>query len=704
MKNLLLLHIRSTKTTLACFLCFFSFFLTAQPSLDVNSDGTVNILILGTGNSIEPNFDEFSPVQISTELQSILASDPLISQNINVVSEDIYRMKTVSTGIAGQFTANRDYHCHSLTQYYYWPDNRTSRINNLKGNNGVDWDYVVIGADPYLVAKMPGYYSLGVNKIASLVHDGGAVPLLLMEWTKDTTLINHFEEYTYRTAGGAIVPLEVVPAGLAWQSLPPHQKDTAGIHPTPNGSYTAAATIYSTLLKRSASMSQYTYNDSIADAADIARVNAANQTHYTGKPTFVSPYKSCEISDTNLIYNHGGTSTENGILNGLNWVVAANQKTLQFGSTAPIHFNYGRSSMGSTHLYQIDSTRFDYSFGYPLQDDASTGLITMQYGIDKRASSTDVETDLGTARQMVNNSELPFARNVPLRTIISQMIEQIPGVLIYPIGDPWHLSNDVNKAIGSYIYTILTSDCTIRPSDTICLDSAQWRSWMAHKIGQETAWNVMYLEGANSCNKSIHVVNSCSPYAWINGITYNSSTSTATHTFTNMAGCDSVVILNLTYGTANTLVTQSGATLTASQSGANYQWIDCSNGVPINGANNRSFTPSASGNYAVIVSQNGCSDTSSCYNVIAVGANEHHQRNKPKIYPNPTHGNVSIDLGKNYQNVSVTVRNSLGQEVLLKTFYSTSIINLDIPGAPGLYFIAIAYGNHKEFLKLIKGK
>ena len=54
----------------------------------------------------------------------------------------------------------------------------------------------------------------------------------------------------------------------------------------------------------------------------------------------------------------------------------------------------------------------------------------MLYGLDKRRNTGDVETDLGTARQMINQSELPFARNVPLRTLIAQMLEEIPGVLI----------------------------------------------------------------------------------------------------------------------------------------------------------------------------------------------------------------------------------------------------------------------------------
>jgi len=509
---------------------FISLLAQGQTSpIDINGNGTLDILIIGSTNSIENNFEEFSPNQIATELDNILSSDSLVNLNINVISEDIYKSKTVSTGIAGQITANRNYYCHSLAQYYYWPDNRTSRINNLSGNNGTDWDYVVINADPYIISTMPGYYSLGVNKIGSVIHSGGAVPILMMEWAKDSTFINHFEEFTYRTAEGARVPIQVIPAGLAWQSLPSNLKDISNAHPTPNGAYLAAASIYSSLLKRSASSSQYNYNDTIADVAEYTRNTAVGQVHFSGQPTFVSPFKSCEISDSAIIYNHTGSSTEYGILTGLQWVTAGNQKTLQFGSTAPIHFNYGRSSMGGGFKeYKIDSTKFDYSFGYPLQDDASTGLVTMLYGIDKRASSTDVETDLGTARQMINQSELPFARNVPLRTIIAQMIEEIPGVLIYPNGDPWHLSNDVNKAIGSYIYTILTSDCTLPPGPTICQDSTQWRTWMAHKIGQETAWNLMYLKGANSCNKQIDSISACDSYTWINGTTYFSSNTAAT--------------------------------------------------------------------------------------------------------------------------------------------------------------------------------
>jgi len=500
MKKIILRRpLQSTNTFILVLSILLPSLLNAQTDpADINGDGTLNILVIGTNESIKGGSEEFSPNQITIELQNILSADTSISIAVNVVAEDIYRTKNVTTGIANQITSNLDYFCHSLVQYYYWPDEHQERMKNLAGLGNVDWDFVVIGADPYMIEHLPGFYSLGVNKIASKVTEGEGVPLLLMPWPKDETLMDHFEEFTYRIEYGAKVPLDNIPAGLAWNALTPSLKDVSSVHPTPNGAYLSAASIYTHIFNKSASWSQYVYNDSIADITQTTLDNAATQSHFIGSRTFISPYKSCEITDSALIYNHEGTSTENGILSGLQWVVAQDQKTLQYGSTAPIHFNYGRSSMGSTHLYVIDPSLYDFSFGYPLQDDLSTGLVSMQYGIDQRVNDNDVETDLGVALDMISQSELPYARNVPLRTIISQMLEEIPGVDIYPNGDPWHLSSDVNKAIGTYMYTILTSDCALE-GDPEPTDSIQWRTWMAHKIGYTTAWTVMHMEGQYPC-------------------------------------------------------------------------------------------------------------------------------------------------------------------------------------------------------------
>jgi hypothetical protein len=77
--------------TLACLL--FASSLRSQTSVDINGDGTLNILVIGTSISIEDNFEEFSPNQITSELQSILLADTSISINVNVGAENIYKTK-----------------------------------------------------------------------------------------------------------------------------------------------------------------------------------------------------------------------------------------------------------------------------------------------------------------------------------------------------------------------------------------------------------------------------------------------------------------------------------------------------------------------------------------------------------------------------------------------------------------------------------
>lgn len=59
----------------------------------------------------------------------------------------------------------------------------------------------------------------------------------------------------------------------------------------------------------------------------------------------------------------------------------------------------------------------------------------------------------------------------------------------------------------------------------------------------------------NNSNTGTDVITSCDSYTWIDGNTYTASNSTATDTLTNVAGCDSVVTLNLTiiYSTTATI-------------------------------------------------------------------------------------------------------------------------------------------------------
>ena len=94
-------------------------------------------------------------------------------------------------------------------------------------------------------------------------------------------------------------------------------------------------------------------------------------------------------------------------------------------------------------------------------------------------------------------------------------------------------------------------------------------------------------------------------------------------------------------------VSNEDPTLVANLDGASYQWVDCDNDwMEIIGANDQSFTPDADGNYAVIVNDGECTDTSSCESILTSGLNE---RNTIPFnyYPNPVTDQLIINLDAN---------------------------------------------------------
>jgi Fe-S-cluster-containing hydrogenase component 2 len=73
----------------------------------------------------------------------------------------------------------------------------------------------------------------------------------------------------------------------------------------------------------------------------------------------------------------------------------------------------------------------------------------------------------------------------------------------------------------------------------------------------------------------------------------------------------------------NTAITSSATTIQSLSDTLNYtfQWIKCDFGSYISGATSPTFTPATSGNYAVIVTQGNCSETSECTTICLVDSN-----------------------------------------------------------------------------------
>ncbi|NVK26460.1 MAG: T9SS type A sorting domain-containing protein [Flavobacteriia bacterium] len=115
-------------------------------------------------------------------------------------------------------------------------------------------------------------------------------------------------------------------------------------------------------------------------------------------------------------------------------------------------------------------------------------------------------------------------------------------------------------------------------------------------------------------------------------------------TLQTVNGCDSIIEYTVAIQSVDTAVSANGATLSAASNLDNYQWIDCGNGgTAISGETSSQFTATANGDYAVIVTANGCTDTSSCVSVTGIGMAEIETEGF-RVYPNPSkNGTLQIE-------------------------------------------------------------
>ncbi len=171
-------------------------------------------------------------------------------------------------------------------------------------------------------------------------------------------------------------------------------------------------------------------------------------------------------------------------------------------------------------------------------------------------------------------------------------------------------------------------------------------------------------------------------------------------TIANAIGCDSLVTTLLIVTPVDTGVTEGFATLTANATTASYQWFDCESGQIITGETNRDFSPKTNGNYGVIVTENGCSDTSACYSITNVGVNTKINNSKVVVYPNPVKEQLNIQItGELPQQLRLI--NALGIEVLswvpTETEHKLNVENL----AAGFYFLQVQHKTESELMKLL---
>ena len=165
-------------------------------------------------------------------------------------------------------------------------------------------------------------------------------------------------------------------------------------------------------------------------------------------------------------------------------------------------------------------------------------------------------------------------------------------------------------------------------------------------------------------------------------------------TLINTVGCDSILQISLTVDTVDTQVSLSGITLSVVAFADSYQWIDCSTNQPIPGATDQFYQATSNGNYAVIITNNGCSDTSDCLPVTEVGV-PGIAISSFNIYPNPSSGQFTLMWSDDLIVAkTIEVLDAAGKRVhTTGSGNLTSPVALDVQLPPGYYLIRLNHAN-----------
>jgi endoglucanase len=168
-------------------------------------------------------------------------------------------------------------------------------------------------------------------------------------------------------------------------------------------------------------------------------------------------------------------------------------------------------------------------------------------------------------------------------------------------------------------------------------------------------------------------------------------------TIPNLSGCDSIITLNLIINRLNTTIIKTGDSLRVNADSAVYQWLNCGNDHSfITGATGRDYIPGSSGDYAVIVTRNNCTDTSDCFQVSVTGIIFNSTAQNIKLYPNPSSGEIIVDLPEICNRVEVELTNSLGQSIRKEEFFNSNRLSLFLKEPKGIYFLIIKNDQNQQ--------
>ncbi len=146
--------------------------------------------------------------------------------------------------------------------------------------------------------------------------------------------------------------------------------------------------------------------------------------------------------------------------------------------------------------------------------------------------------------------------------------------------------------------------------------------------------------------------------------------------------------------------TLNNETISVTDTGLAYLWIDCADSSLITGETGESFTATTDGNYAVIITQGPCVDTSACVFVDVLGL-EGNELKGISVYPNPISDVLNIS-NENGALISVEMIDAKGS-VVVSTKAASKSFTFDTGELnSGVYILIVRSEGSVRTFKVVK--
>lgn len=147
----------------------------------------------------------------------------------------------------------------------------------------------------------------------------------------------------------------------------------------------------------------------------------------------------------------------------------------------------------------------------------------------------------------------------------------------------------------------------------------------------------------------------------------------------------------------NTIVSESNAEIST------YQWFDCSDESLVFGETEQSFTPQESGEYAVIIVQGSCLESSECVEIVIVET-DNLKPETVNVFPNPAKNYITITSGVELADARLALFDLTGEKVYEGAFngIEKSVSLSNVPD--GVYVIKLESLNAVLATRFVKSR